>query len=181
MSVSEKESSPATHGSSEGGGGETTGEREYKRAVRRAMDLLAVRVHSIHQLRVKLARKFTAEVVERVIERLAEMGLLDDLEFACEYVRQRIERSPRAPALLVNELGRRGVTGSTAAEAVNRALSEMELAERDLAERAVRKKLDTLAEIDTEQLKSKLFRFLSSRGFQASTARRVIEKMLGSF
>ena len=120
-------------------------------------------------------------MLERVIERLAEMGLLDDLEFACEYVRQRIERSPRAPALLVNELGRRGVTGSTAAEAVNRALSEMELAERDLAERAVRKKLGTLAEIDTEQLKSKLFRFLSSRGFQASTARRVIEKMLDSF
>lgn len=180
MSVSEKESSPATQVSSEGAGGEATGEQEYKRAVRRAMDLLAVRAHSIHQLRVKLARKFTAEVVERIIERLAEMGLLDELGFACEYVRQRIERSPRAPALLVNELKRRGVAGETAAEAVNKALSEMGLAERDLAEQAARKKLGKLAGIDTEQLKLKLFRFLSSRGFQASTARRVIEKTLGS-
>jgi len=163
-----------------GGGSKTDEEQELNRAVRRAMDFLAARMHSSRQLRIKLARKFAPEVVEKVLGRLAKAGLLDDLEFAREYVRQRVARSPRAPGLLTSELVSRGVPGEPAAEAVNGVLRQIGLEEQDLAEQAARKKLPSLAGVETEQRKLKLFRFLSSRGFQASIARRVIEKTLGS-
>ncbi|MBN2290408.1 MAG: regulatory protein RecX [Candidatus Glassbacteria bacterium] len=155
-------------------------ELEYQRAVRRAMDLLAVRVHSTHQLRTKLARKFPPAAVERALERIAGLALLDDLEFAREYVRQRIARSPRSPGLLVHELRSRGVQPQTAAEAVASTLAELGLTEQDLAEQAARGKLGALAGQEEETRRLKLFRFLSSRGFQAAVARRVADEMPGS-
>ncbi len=180
MSVSENARTRSDPENSGGHSGEAADDQEYRRAVRRAMDLLAVRAHSTRQLRIKLARKFAPGVVEKTLERLAETGLLDEPEFAREYVRQRVARSPRATGLLINELERRGVNRETAAQAVDRVLSEIGLAEQDLAEQAARKKLGALAGIETEQRKLKLFRFLSSRGFQASTARQAVEKTLGS-
>ena len=53
-------------------------EKQYRRALRRAMDLLAVRAHSIWQLKVKLERKFEPDLVERVLAKLRELNLLDE-------------------------------------------------------------------------------------------------------
>lgn len=161
------------------GSGETGEDGEYKRALRRAMDLLAVREHSVYQLRVKLARKFSSAVVERVIGRLKELELLEDERFAREYIAQRIARSPRSPQLLVNELRQRGVHQDAAVQAVDEVFNSLGLVDIELAEQAAAKKLRTLAGEKQKEKKLKLFRFLCARGFQASVARRVVEKYLG--
>ncbi|MFC1614213.1 regulatory protein RecX [Gemmatimonadota bacterium] len=180
MSVSDNEPPMPSAAGPENGDG--TGEDlEYKRALLRAMNLLAVRMHSAYQLRTKLARKFSREVIEKVLHRLEEINLLDDLEFAREYVRQRVARSPRAPALLIKELRSRGVCGENAAGAVEETLSETGLTEQELACQATRKRITTLSGESDPRKREKLFRFLSSRGFQASIARLAIEEILGDF
>ena len=157
----------------------TVEDLEYKQTLLRAMDLLAVRMHSVYQLRTKLARKFSREIIEKVLLRLEEINLLDDLEFACEYVRQRVARSPRSPALLVKELRDRGVHGEQARRAVEKTLTETGLSELNLAIQAASKRIAAFSGEDKDREREKIFRFLSSRGFQASVARPAIEEILG--
>ncbi|MEA2064619.1 MAG: regulatory protein RecX [Gemmatimonadota bacterium] len=168
-------------------GSEQADDEQYRLALGRAMDILAVREHSAWQLRRKLERKFSQAVAARVLERLEELELLDDARFAREYVRQRIARSPRSSRLLMSELISRGVERATAAGAVEFILEEKGLQDLDLAEQAAAKKLGALFEsrrsrslAEKNKEREKMFRFLAGRGFQASTARQVIDKLLGS-
>lgn len=151
---------------------------EYDRVMARALNLLSYRQHAARELETKLLRKFEQPVVKRVLERLSDLGHVDDPAFAREYARQRFERSPRAPLAVVSELIKRGVRRETAEEAVRLVLTEEGLEEDLLAETAARKKLASLLDLKPSEQKIRLFRFLSSRGFAKTSALRAVERIL---
>lgn len=79
--------------------------------------LLARRAHSRHELRQRLARRGYPETeIEDAIVRLAELGYLDDRQFAAGHVRRR--SVVLGPLALSAELAARGVDRVAAREAV---------------------------------------------------------------
>ena len=99
---------------------QSTAARFY--AERQALSLVARAPHTHRGLGIKLQQRgYPHEVVDQSLARLAELGYLDDLEFACQWLRSRSEAGARrgqSPAALLAGLQQRGVARDTAAEAV---------------------------------------------------------------
>ena len=108
-----------------------------ERAYAKAVDLLARRAHFRAELADKLARRGFAEAaVSTALERLTELGYLDDLEAARSFARERVERQGWGPARLRAELQRRRVEDEEVARVVAETYPDGETAlARAVAER----------------------------------------------
>ncbi len=117
-----------------------------------------------------LQRGFAGPAVESVVHRLAEVGLVNDAQYAERYVESRAAR-PRGRRLLARELRLRGVDAELADEAT--ALADDSAA----AEAAARSRLVHLQNVDRDVFFRRLGSFLQRRGFAYDTARAVIERL----
>ena len=150
---------------------------EESRLMEAALSFLTVRPRSRAEVRRRLMQprrnraKPPAEVVDRVLERLAEKHLLDDREFADYWVEQRERFSPRSSYALAQELRQRGVDRETSDAVVD--------AERDSqrALDAARTRLRALAGADYQTFRAKLTAFLQRRGFSYSIARETVRTL----
>lgn len=156
------------------------GKEQYSSALASANRMLARRQHAVRELETKLMARFDREPVGRVIERLGELGYLNDEEFAREYARQRFGRSPRSSLSVIVELEGRGVDRDIAGRAVDGVLEDEGLSDEALAESAARKKMAALGPRSAGQLKAKVYAFLAARGFSRTVARRIVLDVLGS-
>ncbi|MBQ7548723.1 MAG: regulatory protein RecX [Clostridia bacterium] len=105
-----------------------------RRAFNAAMNYLDYREHSEKELRAKLARGFEDTYVDSAIERLKELGLLNDGRFAELYARELFERKKYGRNRIKSELFRRGIDQTT----VNSVLDEIfESEETEIVQRIV--------------------------------------------
>ena len=142
-------------------------------AEKKALDLLAGAPHSTRGLRLKLQQRgFDEQAVQSALERLAELGYLDDRRFAQAWVAARLARHPEGAALLQVGLVRRGVGRAVAEEVVREALGAG--AEEDGARQAAERLLRSRP-LDRPQL----LRRLVARGFRPAVAIRVVDELLG--
>ncbi len=138
-----------------------------------AVKLLASRSYSTRKLREKLRTKgYNADDIDAAITKLIDRRLLDDVKYAEGFVRTRIETHPRGKSALVRDLVARGVTGSTAKQAVNENLTaEQEFAlARDLVER----KRGQYSSVDSDTRKRRLMALLARRGFRPDTIYKIL-------
>jgi|SRR5579884_897757 len=111
------------------------------------------------------------ESVEQMLDRLQELGLLNDQDFAEFWVENRERFSPRSARALGHELRQKGVARETV-EAVSQP-------ERD-EERAVeagRQRLRSLASADFDTFRTRLGQFLLRRGFSYGVARAAVRQL----
>lgn len=150
-----------------------------------AMDFLARREHSRHELLQKLQRRFVkanakenadlsvdASIetsVESVIDELAEENLQSDERFAEAYVRQRSQRG-YGPLRIRQEMREKGLSD----ELVSNYLVDSSLNWADIAKGVREKKFGAAIESDY-QARAKQMRFLQYRGFGAEIVRRAVE------
>ena len=79
-----------------------------------AARFLELRSRSVHEVRRHLAdAAFPAELVERAIDRLLELGMLDDRVFATAWVESRDRVRPRGQSALRRELALKGIDRET--------------------------------------------------------------------
>ncbi len=94
-------------------------EETFESAYEKALRFLEPRPRSTQEVKQQLLKKkFAGEIIESVIARLAEAGLLDDAAFAKYWVDNREQFKPRAARALRFELKRKGLSSSNIAEAV---------------------------------------------------------------
>ncbi|MCX5045904.1 recombination regulator RecX [Aldersonia sp. NBC_00410] len=145
--------------------------------------LLAARARSRAELEQRLAKRgFGIDVTERVLAWLTEHRLIDDAEFAEEWVQARHYNAGKGKAALAVELRNKGV----AAEDAERALATITRDdERDQAAELVRKKLRTTkvapAELDRaerDRLVRRLVGMLARRGYPQGMAFDVVRAEL---
>ena len=138
-----------------------------KDAMERAGRLLSVRARTEHEIRDRLdTGGFEAPVIEQTVARLDELGLLDDLDFAREWIRDRSARKSLGPRALKSELALKGVGRDVIDEAlVAEGLDEEALAV-DAASRWARK----VARFPLREQAHKLKQMLLRKGFSPEAA-----------
>ncbi|WP_425296573.1 recombination regulator RecX [Nocardia abscessus] len=139
--------------------------------------LLAVRARSRAELAQRLAAKgYSAEVSEQALDRLTDVGLIDDAAFAEQWVHSRHTFSGKGKQALAQELRRKGVTQSDAASALDAITADDE---EERAGELVRRKLRSLPrDLDRERAIRRLVGMLARRGYSQATAYRVVKAEL---
>jgi regulatory protein len=144
----------------------------------RALNLLAFRARSAHELQRRLTMKGESrDRAERVVARLRESGLIDDADFARQVARSKVS-SGASRRRVQQELFKKGVARDVADEAVAEVLEEEQVDEVAVAERVARKRLPSLASADAATQRRRLYAFLARRGHDSTTIRTVMGRVL---
>lgn len=140
------------------------------------LDQLTGRARSRAELRTKLdSRDVPPEIAERLLDRFTEVGLVDDAAFARSWVESRQSGKGLAPRALAQELRRKGVPDEVAKEALATVDEE---AQREAAQRLVRRKLRSLRTVDTATATRRLVGMLARKGYSSGLAFAVVREEL---
>lgn len=152
-------------------------EATVSRAFDRAMMMLAARGRASGELKMLLVRKGEEpRVVAEVIDRLTAAGFLDDDAFARQFTRSKTN-SGISRRRIEQELGRKGVDRSVAADAVAETFVEEGVDENAAIERAAEKKLRTLGKVDEPTQRRRLYAYLARRGFDVDAINDVVGRL----
>jgi regulatory protein len=139
---------------------------------RRSGRLLALRPHSRVELERKLARRgCDPQVAAEVLDRLTEVGLVDDAAYAHLLVQSRSRTNGLSGVALRRELREKGVDDDLAKDAVGALDDETE---RARAEELVAKKLRTMGGLDPQVQARRLAAMLARKGYPAGVAYAVV-------
>ncbi len=153
-----------------------SGTEEHQRARQIVLRQLAVGPRTRRQLADKLRDKDCPDEVARaVLDRMTEVGLVDDEAFAEMFVRSRQDTLGLAGTAIRHELRQKGV----AQEIVDQALSEVTPEhERPVAEGLVARRLRTMRGLPREVQVRRLAGFLARKGYGAGVSYEVIRDAL---
>lgn len=82
---------------------------QYQKAKEKAFSLLSRRAYASAQLRQKLEGDFPPDCIDRVMERCAELGLIDDLDYAQRAARDLVHLKHYSLSRVRQELAHRGI------------------------------------------------------------------------
>jgi regulatory protein len=136
------------------------------------LNLLTTRARTRAELAADLERReFDGDVVTTVLDRLVEVGLLDDVAFAEQWVDSRHRHRGLGRRALSQELRRKGIDSEVAGEAVAGLDAD---AERERACELVRRKLPSLDRIESQAAARRLVGMLARKGYGAGMAYDVV-------
>lgn len=137
---------------------------------------LAAGPRTRRQLEDKLReRGCEPQVAARVLDRMGEVGLVDDEAYAEMFVRSRQETKGLAASALRSELRDRGV----ADHVVDAALEEIDPAhEKEQARVLVARRLRTMRGLDRDVQTRRLAAFLARKGYSGAVAYEVVREAL---
>jgi regulatory protein len=140
--------------------------------------LLTVRARTRAELEGQLAKRgYPDDVSERVLDRLTQVGLIDDADFAEQWVQSRRVNAGKGKRALAAELRTKGVDN----DVITAALAGIDAdAERQRAEQLVRDKLrrEKLVDDDDAKIVRRLVGMLARRGYSQTMAFDVVKTEL---
>jgi regulatory protein len=146
----------------------------------RALALLTGRAFSVEELRRRLARHgHPATEIEGEIERLVQVGLIDDHKFARQFARSRLASGGTAPRRIRQELARRGVQRGIADPAVDDVLADEAIDLAASIEQLARRRANALAKLDPHVQRRRLYAYLARRGYDADAVSRAVASVIG--
>jgi len=141
--------------------------------------LLTARARTRAELEGQLAKRgYSDDVSTQVLNRLAEVGLIDDTDFAQQWVRSRRVNAGKGKRALAAELRTKGVDN----EVITAALADIDAgAERERAEQLVADKLRRERNTEDEaKLTRRLVGMLARRGYHQTMAFDVVKVALAN-
>jgi regulatory protein len=159
-----------------------------------AARFLEVRPRSVDEVRRRLREAgYRAELVDGAIERLADLGMLDDEAFARAWVESRDRARPRGERALRSELRRKGVADAIVADVLGerdaapigaREAGDPETASSadDVAAAALlaRRGAAAAREADPRRRRARAYALLARNGFDPDVAGRAVTEWLRS-
>lgn len=82
---------------------------QYQKAKEKAFSLLSRRAYASAQLRQKLEGDFSPDCIDRVMERCADLGLIDDLDYAQRAAKDLVHLKHYSLSRVRQELAHRGI------------------------------------------------------------------------
>lgn len=140
-----------------------------RRAKEKALWLISYRSHSKKELTDKIKRTCDDEAAEKAVERMEELGLVDDRVFAEQYARKLIFSKRMSKRAAVYELAKKGIDSELAEEV----LDEIEVDPHEQIREVIEKKYRNISE---EKIKRRAVAALQRLGFAWSDIKSVIEE-----
>ena len=141
---------------------------DLEKARESALRYIENRPRSIAEVRKNLRGKaYDEDVIEHVINRFLDVGLLDDHVFATYWVEQREAFKPRSQMALRQELMQKGVDRSIIDQVVTTVDDE------SAAQRLAQKQAPRYAHLDEATFRKKMMGYLQRRGFHYGIIRDV--------
>ena len=137
---------------------------------------LAAAPRSRHQLAEALARRGVEDdVADRVLDRFAEVGLIDDAEYAATLVRSRHASRGLARRALAVELRRKGIGDQHAQDA----LAQVDDAAEELAARdLLRRRFGAGEDLDPQVQARRAMAMLGRKGYSSGLSARLVREMV---
>ena len=155
--------SPAAAGSAE------ITDLEQARSI--ALRRLAVRARSAAELKQDLLRRHVAEnLADQIVTRFAEVGLVNDEDFARQWVTERRASKSLSTARLTRELRGKGVSAAV----ISAVLGDVQDSEFDVALKLARSRVRTVAGHDRATMTRRLAGQLERKGFSSGVVRRAV-------
>lgn len=149
-------------------------EDEVKKAITAALNLISFRPRASGELQRKLREKgYAPEAAEAAIQRMLELGYLNDADFTDRWIENRQEHKPRSRKMLQQELMQKGIDR----ELIREALEETEFDELGDALELARKKAGSMSALDQATRHRRLSGFLGRRGYGYDVIRKVLEQI----
>ena len=146
---------------------------DVTRAVDRAVRFLSYRPRSITEVRRNLAEKKVDDVViDATIERLKNLGYLDDRSFAAYWVENRDQFKPLSQRALRYELRQKGIADSI----IKGVLDDLD--EAGAAYRAAQSQVRRHRHKTHDEFRAKISAFLQRRGFGYDVIREAVDQLI---
>ena len=150
---------------------------QYLRGKDKALRMLSIRSRSRHELENALAGMEIAPGIRGgILEELRELGLVDDVRFATEFVGARVELKRLGPHRLKFELRKLGVSPAIVDQALDEAFPAGR--QEELAWKAVRKKIGN-RKTDERDVR-RITDYLKRKGFDYGVINHVAYQLLKS-
>ena len=144
-----------------------------------ALRLLTARSYTARSLLRKLTQKgIEPEAAQGVMDRLQASGLINDAKYAEQYTRSKVLTGGASKRRVVQDLRRKGIAQPLADAAIARVFADEEIDPVAMAEKAARKKVNQMGNLDPVVLRRRLFGFLARKGYELDDIKRVVKKVL---
>ncbi|MDT7759433.1 MAG: regulatory protein [Mycobacterium sp.] len=158
---------------------QSTSESQEEQARNLCLRLLTARARTRSELAAQLTKRgYPDDVGERVLDRLADVGLVDDRDFAEQWVRSRRINAGKGKRALASELRTKGIDDELIADALADfdASAERTRAEQLVADKLRRERLSD--DTDDTKVARRLVAMLARRGYGQSMAFDVVKVAL---
>jgi regulatory protein len=143
------------------------------KAFNAAASFLKTRERSRKEIRDKLkAKEYYESVIEKVLEKLERLDIVNDKRFAEMFVRDRMKLKPKGKRVLQLELAQKGIDRNTIEEVLNEMLGGD--GELELAKRVYQKIEKRYLGLEENIRRDKIVKYLLSKGFSYN----IVEKIL---
>ena len=147
---------------------------EFARTI--ALNALASRAKSRHELEIQLAKRGVAdETIKLVLDRLTDVGLIDDRGFALAWSQSRQRAKGLSRRVLSQELTAKGIDRATADEVLD-GISPDDEYEAALA--IAKKKARSVTNLPRDVQVRRIFDLLARKGFSSSISAQIIKEVL---
>ena len=156
----------------------STSERREEQARALCLRLLTAKARTRSELAGQLKKRgYPDDVSGRVLDRLADVGLVDDLGFAVQWVQSRQANGAKGKRALAADLRKKGVQDDVIAEALDGidASAEHDRAAKLMQTRLRRENLDG----DHAKVARRLVGMLARRGYTEATCIDIVKTELG--
>ena len=140
-----------------------------RRAKEKALWLISYRSHSKKELRDKIRRTCDAEAADKAVERMEELGLVNDEDFARRYAEQLLYGKRLSKRAAFYELRRKGIDQATAEEA----LAELDVDVHEQIRALIEKKYRN---INDEKIRRRAVAALQRLGYGWESIKAVLEE-----
>lgn len=145
-----------------------------RRAKEKALWLISYRSHSKKELFDKLKRSFDEASAQKAVDRMEELGLINDEEFAKLYARKLVNGKKMSVKAAEYELYRKGIDKITAEQV----LSELEYDPQTQIIEFITKKYKN---IQDEKIKRRAVAALQRKGYSWEEIRQAIESLVSEY
>lgn len=149
-------------------------EDEIKTAFNLAVNFLSYRMRSVKEIQNYLRKKdIRSDVIDQVINRLEKQQYVDDAEFARAFVESRKRTSSKGPAVIYQELHKKGVPDGTIMKALERFSFDEQVT---TATRFAEKQAKRHRNKSTRQMQQAILQTLIGKGFDRDVIEAAIQK-----
>jgi regulatory protein len=146
-----------------------------------ALRFLEARPRSTAEVRRRLVTHgYRADLVEGCVERLLDLGILDDEAFAKTWVESRDRARPRGERALRSELARKGIDRVLTDEVLEQREADHPDADAEAARRVLARHESALGRVvDPRVRRQRAYALLARSGFDSETALAAINALAG--